>query len=333
MTNVQPTTRTPDPNRDALTCDPDMTDDLTLLASTYLDGAATPDERARVEADPALLAEVERLRSARAALLDAARFERPADDVRDAAIASALAAWNTVPVGIGDSPATAPVRRAPVVRLERRRSTSRSTSRWLSVAAAVVAVAALGVVIAQIGGGGDDAGDESVALDAPDATEARAETDAAVADQFESPSDTADQLLAGDVAADDSGGSDADAQLSEAAAATVAAAAEDPPDNTAAPAPAADVSTHYVMETPEELAAFASDAKAAVESDTSRGVLTPPCAGDALEDIDTHVAYVATGTYRGRSVVIGVDDQDERAIAVDRDTCEIVAEAPLTGSG
>ena len=40
-----------------------MTDDLTLLASAYLDGEATPDERARVEADPALLAEVERLRS------------------------------------------------------------------------------------------------------------------------------------------------------------------------------------------------------------------------------------------------------------------------------
>jgi hypothetical protein len=56
-------------------------------------------------------------------------------------------------------------------------------------------------------------------------------------------------------------------------------------------------------------------------------VLTPPCADGVFDDIDT---YVATGTYRGRAVVIGVDDQDERAIAVDPDTCEIVAEAPLT---
>jgi hypothetical protein len=300
-----------------------MTDDLTLLASTYLDGAATPDERARVEADPALLAEVERLRSARAALLDAARFDRPGDDVRDAAIASALAAWDSAAVGLGDSPATAPVRRAPVVRFERRRS----TTRWLSIAAAVVVAAALGVVIAQIGGDGDDAGDESVAIDAPDATEARAETDAGVTDQFESPSDTADPLVAGDGGADDSAGSDTDAQLSSEAAPTVAAATDAPPDNTTAAEAPANVSTHYVMETPQELAAFASDAKAAVERDTSRAALTPPCADDAFADIDT---YVATGTYRGRSVVIGIDDQDERAIAVDPDTCEVVAEAPLT---
>ena len=54
-----------------------MNDDLTLLASAYLDGEATPDERARVEADPSLLREVERLRAARATLLDARWFERP----------------------------------------------------------------------------------------------------------------------------------------------------------------------------------------------------------------------------------------------------------------
>ena len=71
-----------------------MNDDLTLLASAYLDGEATPDERARVEADPALLDEVERLRDARATLLDARWFERPGDDAREAAIAAALAAWD-----------------------------------------------------------------------------------------------------------------------------------------------------------------------------------------------------------------------------------------------
>ena len=54
-----------------------MNDDLTLLASAYLDGEATPDERARVEADAALLVEVERLRTARMALLDVSGSNQP----------------------------------------------------------------------------------------------------------------------------------------------------------------------------------------------------------------------------------------------------------------
>ena len=47
-----------------------MNDDLTLLASSYLDGDVTADERALVETDPDALAEVERLRSVRALLGD-----------------------------------------------------------------------------------------------------------------------------------------------------------------------------------------------------------------------------------------------------------------------
>ena len=41
----------------------DQQPDAAELASAYLDGEATADERARVEADPILLAEVERLRA------------------------------------------------------------------------------------------------------------------------------------------------------------------------------------------------------------------------------------------------------------------------------
>ena len=61
-------------------------------------------------------------------------------------------------------------------------------------------------------------------------------------------------------------------------------------------------------------------------SDASRDVLAAPCPDEAFDDIDV---YVAMGTYRDRSVMIGIDDEDDRAIAVDPDTCEIVAEAPL----
>ncbi len=46
-----------------------MTDDeLDLLASSFLDGEATPDEVALIEGDPALLARVEELRLAQAAV-------------------------------------------------------------------------------------------------------------------------------------------------------------------------------------------------------------------------------------------------------------------------
>ena len=138
-----------------------MTDDLTLLASTYLDGEATPDERARVEADAALLAEVERLRTARATLLDARWFERPGDDAREAAIAAALAAWDVRRRPRRPRTETRPAgRRSPVVPFERRRT----YTRWLTAAAAVVAVAGLGVIVAQFGG--DDDADNSTAFEA-----------------------------------------------------------------------------------------------------------------------------------------------------------------------
>jgi CII-binding regulator of phage lambda lysogenization HflD len=45
-----------------------MNDDLTFLASAYLDGNITPAERVQVEGDIDLLAEVERLRQVRAVL-------------------------------------------------------------------------------------------------------------------------------------------------------------------------------------------------------------------------------------------------------------------------
>ena len=71
-----------------------MNDDLTLLASAYLDGDVTADERARVEGDPDVLAEVDRLRSVRALLGDVAT---PQISVREAHLAAALGAWERLP--------------------------------------------------------------------------------------------------------------------------------------------------------------------------------------------------------------------------------------------
>lgn len=298
-----------------------MNDDLTLLASTYLDGEATPDERARVEADPSLLAEVERLRAARASLLDTRWFERPSDDVRETAIEAALAAWDASTSGsTGSTTGPLPtIRRATVRSFEPRRS----YTRLLSAAAAVVAVAGLGVVIAQFGDGGGGGDDQSAAIEPAADTQARSEAGAELTEQI-APDETASAVFSGEVAADDAGRADSDSSDSTEALPSAGAAQEAPAATQSAadsaPAPRANITTR------DELGRFAADAKAAVDDDGDRDALTAPCAGDSFDDIDEYVAMV---TYRGRHVMIGIDADDERAIAVDPDTCEIVAEAPL----
>ncbi len=68
-----------------------MTDEQFELASAYLDGAVTDDERARVENDSELLAAVRELRAISAAMADA---DPPAPAARENAIAAALAAFD-----------------------------------------------------------------------------------------------------------------------------------------------------------------------------------------------------------------------------------------------
>lgn len=123
-----------------------MTDphDLDDLASAHLDGVTSPEEAARVAADPALLARVAELRAVRAAV-----GEVPAVDPvrRDVAIAAALAAFDEDRAG--DHAVT------PVTPLTPGRRLSPTTIRVLS-AAAVVAILALLVPLL----GGIDAGDD-----------------------------------------------------------------------------------------------------------------------------------------------------------------------------
>jgi hypothetical protein len=69
--------------------------DFDELASAYLDGEVTPDERARVEGDPALRARVEDLRLARDALASTP-VDAPRAEARDAAIRAAVGAANVV---------------------------------------------------------------------------------------------------------------------------------------------------------------------------------------------------------------------------------------------
>ena len=119
-----------------------MNDEQEHLASAYLDGALTDEERARAEADPDVMAAVQQLRELRRALsvVDAPNAAR-----RDAAINAAL--------GVFDAErAAAP----PPARLRARRR----TNTWMigAAAAALVLVIAGGILASRSNdqGGGDD---------------------------------------------------------------------------------------------------------------------------------------------------------------------------------
>jgi hypothetical protein len=138
-----------------------MNDDLSLLANAYLDGDVTADERARIESDPQLLAEVERLRSVRALLSD---VDPPSISVREAQLATALDVWDRLPqlersgarrdvtpVGI-DAAAVAGAASvtAPTPLGSRRRSSRPSSTRWLGGAAAALVLVLAGGVALQL---------------------------------------------------------------------------------------------------------------------------------------------------------------------------------------
>ena len=297
-----------------------MNDDLTPLASVYLDGEATPDERARVEADPALLAEVERLREVRVTLLDARWFERPGDDVREAALEAALGAWDVAASDQPDSTTeTAEVGRRSHVRTFERRH--RTYGRWLGVAAALVAVAALGVIVSQFGGGSND-DTSSVAVEAPAGTAAAGDALLDTSDEQTeqtASAGNAERTASDDVASTESGGAElagtAEQAPSAAPAATVA-----PEESTLV----ADAAPLVILTSPTELGSFAAEAEQAA-GDGADNDVTVVCVGDELDGIE----YLASATYRDRLVVIGIVDARDRAFAIDPDTCEIVAEAPL----
>ena len=148
------------------------------LASAYLDGAATTDERERVESDAALLALVDRMRRVRSAVAEVA----PAPESgRERAIAAALHEFDTSSAGVAASEPTPP---ANVVPLDRRRRLS--ALQGLTAAAAAVLIVVGGFVLA---GQGDNDDDSSIARDADPAT-----TTATAATAATAPAETVDEM-------------------------------------------------------------------------------------------------------------------------------------------
>jgi hypothetical protein len=287
-----------------------MNDDLILLASAYLDGDVTADERARVESDPELLGEVERLRSVRSMLGDT---EPSSISLREQHLATALAAWDTVVATAADS--------SPTPLGERRRR--RSNRVLLGAAAAIMVVFAGGIALQTFTG--SESSDEA----SFDAATAPTPTDPPVAALAE-PSDAA--------------GSQRAATDPETAAAESADVADSSTGGTvdtgiADPAPPSELELEQ-LNTTEELGIFASDA---VEAPTSPDVPAATSAPiddqltatqatilDAKLPLCLDVDYVVgPALYQGTEVVVGVDISRELALAYRAANCREVARAPL----
>jgi hypothetical protein len=321
-----------------------MNEDFTILASAYLDGAATPEERAQVTSSPDLLAEVERQRLVRALLAD---VETSSISLREQHLAAALGAWDRLPdaertgaardiTPQGIDPATAAaastISTPPPTSLEGRRRSK--TARWMGAAAAALAlVLAGGVVLQSISSDDDDDSISSAAVDSSDDAP-EPNSSAAIADE------AADELQR-------------DLQSSAGASQEVVEETADAPTaldedslgidiDAEAPPKEADLE---VLSTPEQLGIFASDAVGAPSSpdtpaSTDASAETATQADGLSEDEEVIQAFefplcggadyvVGPAEYRGEPVVVGVDESRGLAIAYRALDCSVIARAAL----
>ncbi|MEM7285004.1 MAG: hypothetical protein AAF480_01520 [Actinomycetota bacterium] len=189
------------------------------LVAAYLDGEATPAERAIVEADPELMERVEIL--GRVVSMVSEPVTPPSPDVRRAHIAAAL-----------DASATSP----KVTSLETRRKRRFSTSQMAAAAAVVVALFAVPIAISQSGSDDEDAataGTTASSDDGASVAESAARGEVASAGAAE-PADEPAEEAAEEAMADSIEDDDSFAEFeSEAEAAEEPAIAEVPADEAA----------------------------------------------------------------------------------------------------
>jgi hypothetical protein len=301
-----------------------MNDDLTPLASAYLDGDATPDERALVETDPEALAEVDRLRAVRALLGD---VEPQAISKREEHLAMALDIWDrlperertgtrrdTTPVGI-DAAAVAGAASvtAPTPLSGRRRTTRTTSTRWLTAAAAGLVLVLAGGVALQLSSGGetDQSADESADT---------ASTEAAALAATERAGDATDDALAPAGAATDPLPVELDTGVDDIAPSGEAATLDQLDDlDDLADFAAAAVGAPVAPDVPAATSAGGDDL-AESETRPDEGEL-PRCLG-----VDVVVGPAVFGDV---PVVVGVDERRKLAIAYQAATCTEVARVRL----
>ena len=310
-----------------------MTDD-DLLASAYLDDEVTADERARVEADPELLAEVERLHSVRQQL---AAPEPGSLSLREEHLASALAAWDRLPVaerlGTRDDTGGADAATVAAASAMSSFSTGRSRRRWLlGAAAALLVVVGAGVVLQQIDPADSDDDSDAVASEAASeeapADEASSAEEATAEDVAEGAS--AEDLTAADIEAE----SQAIEEVEEEGGSTDELThSADTPDA----GPPGDDSLDQLPEltSQSDLIEFARpgllvtgttvplDELADEETLSEATPTVPECPSYGI-DIEMGAAY-----FGGQLVMVGVDRDNGLAIAYDLVGCDLVEALPI----
>lgn len=296
-----------------------MNDDPTLLASAYLDGDVDETERARVEADPALLAEVERLRHVRMLLGDT---EPSSISTREALLANALDVWDRLPTAerIRDATPGALVRdpaaatiQAPTSLGARRRA---GTNRRLLAAAAAIVVVLGGGIAAQVFVGGDGGDDSETVADAPEQIDTGG--DDAAATEATIAAEAPQELSAGADVAD--GSTELDTGIDD-------------------PAPPSEIGLER-LSTPDDLAVFASDAVGAPRAPDVPAATSAPvddllsATEEAILDAELPLCLgadyvVGPAIYGEIEVVVAIDEGRDLALAYDPVSCTEVARARL----
>jgi hypothetical protein len=207
-----------------------MNDDQYFLANAYFDGELTDDDARIAEADPDVMSEVDRLRSAHSLLRD---HDRPSAAVRTAALTAAMAEFAALTGTAGTNDHGSQVLAGHITAITRQRPASSRYPfrrypfrRSLAIAAAVAAIGAVGVVVAGVIGDGSDndsAGTDLAVTDTqanadPDVARAASATTLAPAAQLEA---AAEPMLAEPAPAE--GGADDNTAEAESSAATTAA--------------------------------------------------------------------------------------------------------------
>lgn len=299
-----------------------MNDEQYLLASAYLDGELTAQQRALAEADPDVMSEVDRLRLLQAELRS---VTPPSDAAREQAIGAAMSAFTQA------APRPAPPVNAVTRTVEFRRRPS--YARYLGLAAGVLAVGVLGFVVANAVRTGDD---DDADFDAADEVLVEEPADEPAEEPAEQPVEEQRDLTEaaaelGDDVADSEAGGFADEPASDEQPA--AEASDEPADEPAAePAdePADSDTVAPVIEptqpltTPTELGAYGTYLLGLQAVENLPPTPNTACPQQVILGISE---YVFDGV--PIDVLVAVDEQERSVSAIDPDTCETLVVGPL----
>ena len=315
-----------------------MNDDLTILASAYLDGDVTVDERAQVEASEELMLEVDRLRTVRAVLSSTTAAGSAPISMREEHLATALGAWDRLPdnerTGAlrdatpsgadGAAAAGVAAMSAPPRRTQKRRRMQSPV--WLGAAAAGLVIVMAGGLVLRNTANDDDSG-------------VAEQTSADTSAEFRASEGGAADAVA-PAAADDAADSELEATAQAPDGTTPIENGSDVETDLAAEAPPSDDGSLEQLNTLAELAIFASDAVGAPGSDDlpAGATVITDVPSPVLDEAETVLelkrcqgadVVVGLAIYGDETVVVGIDESRDRAVAYRQDDCSLVASAPL----